>query len=181
MVELMNNEQFGYFAKDLAIELEITTSSLRRWSLEFEKEGYEFERNDKNQRIYYERDFKAFRELKRLLSNSVPFKDAIKAVVSMRMNAQKAPSVYVENEDIVRLSKRELEEIIQTSVKKAIEDEREAMFRAFEVKLNNVIEQRDRYLTQELHRSLEEKKLEIAAAKEQEIEEKKPWWKSIFN
>ena len=60
----MENE-FGYFSKDVAIELEITTSTLRRWSIELEKEGYSFHRNEKDQRIYYERDFKAFRELKK--------------------------------------------------------------------------------------------------------------------
>jgi len=40
-----------------------------------------FERNEKERRIYYERDFKVFRELKKLLSNSVPLVDSIKAVV----------------------------------------------------------------------------------------------------
>ncbi|MEF3225897.1 MerR family transcriptional regulator, partial [Campylobacter jejuni] len=90
----MENGSFGYFAKDVASDLEVTTSTLRRWSIELEKSGYQFERNDKDQRIYYERDFKAFRELKKLLSNSVPFVDAIKAVVSMDLenkNASKTP------------------------------------------------------------------------------------------
>ncbi|MEF3225947.1 MerR family transcriptional regulator, partial [Campylobacter jejuni] len=90
----MENGSFGYFAKDVASDLEVTTSTLRRWSIELEKLGYQFERNDKEQRIYYERDFKAFRELKKLLSNSVPFVDAIKAVVSMDLenkNASKTP------------------------------------------------------------------------------------------
>lgn len=50
------------------------------------------------------------------------------------------------------------------------------MFQVFEYKLNNLIEQRDRHLTKELERSLEEKRLEIAAS-----EENKPWWKRLFN
>ena len=103
----MENE-FGYFSKDVAIELEITTSTLRRWSIELEKEGYKFHRNEKEQRIYYERDFKAFRELKKLMSNSVPISDAIKAIASRDFegeNADRTPSVY---SDMVRLSKREL-------------------------------------------------------------------------
>lgn len=44
------------------------------------------------------------------------------------------------------------------------------MFQAFEYKLNNVIGQRDRHLPKELQRSLEEKRMEIAAS-----EENKPW------
>lgn len=63
---MKNAEEFGYFAKDVAVDIEITTSTLRRWSNELEKEGYTFQRNVKDQRIYYERDFKAFRELKKM-------------------------------------------------------------------------------------------------------------------
>ncbi|GIN87588.1 hypothetical protein J6TS2_39740 [Heyndrickxia sporothermodurans] len=71
-------QTFGYFSKDVALELEITTSTLRRWSIELEKLGYVFDRNDKEQRIYYERDFKALRELKKLLAHNVSFTDAVR-------------------------------------------------------------------------------------------------------
>lgn len=177
MNALNSSEKFGYFAKDVASDLEITTSSLRRWSIELEKEGYKFERNEKDQRIYYERDFKAFRELKKLLSHSVSFVDAVKAIISMDLenkNANLTPSVHSED---IRLSKQELQGLIREAVKQAVEEEREAMFQAFEYKINNVIEQRDRNLTKELHRSLEEKRLEIAAAEER----KASWWKKLFN
>lgn len=172
--------KFGYFAKDVAADLEITTSTLRRWSIELEKLNYSFERNEKEQRIYYERDFKAFRELKKLLSNSVPFVDAVKAVASMGMenkNASKTPSVFREE---IRLSRDELQEIIHQAVKAAVEEEREAMFQAFEHKMNDVIEKRDRVLTQQLQQSMEAKRLEVAAAKETESESPKSWWQKLF-
>lgn len=175
---MKNANSFGYFSKDVAADLEITTSSLRRWSIELEQHGYIIERNEKGQRIYYERDFKALRELKKLLSNNVSFTDALKAVVSMNLdekNAIKTPSVFT---DEIRLSKSELEETIQRVVKVAIEEERENMFKAFEYKMNDVVEKRDRLLTMQLQQSLEEKKLEIAAAKEEE--NAKPWWKKLF-
>lgn len=176
-----NGNNFGYFAKDVAADLEITTSTLRRWSIELEKMEYTFERNEKDQRIYYERDFKAFRELKKLLGNSVPFIDAVKAVSSMVLenkNASKTPSVY--NEEM-RLSKHELHEIVHKAVKEAVEEEREAMFKAFEHKMNDIIEKRDRTLTQQLQQSLEAKRLEIAASQEEEKKEEKSWWKKLFN
>ncbi|NEU36176.1 DNA-binding protein, partial [bacterium LRH843] len=50
--------------------------------------------------------------------------------------------------------------------------------RAFEAKMNDVIEKRDRILTHELNRSLEEKRLEIAAASEEESP--KSWWQKLF-
>lgn len=109
-----NTNHFGYFAKDVAMELGITTSTLRRWSIELEKAGYTIERNEKEQRIYYERDFKALRGIKKLLSHSVAFADAINAVVAMDVDYQNAtwtPSAYKQE---LRLSKDELQEIIIT-------------------------------------------------------------------
>ncbi|WP_343310584.1 hypothetical protein AAHT65_17350 [Bacillus atrophaeus] len=52
-------------------------------------------------------------------------------------------------------------------IEQAIEKEREAMFKAFEAKLNDVVEKSDRILTQQLNRSMEERRLEIAAAQEE--------------
>ncbi|MDW0110949.1 DNA-binding protein [Sporosarcina aquimarina] len=169
----MENE-FGYFSKDVAIELEITTSTLRRWSIELEKQGYSFQRNEKEQRIYYERDFKAFRELKKLLANLVPFADSINAVATRNFeneNAQKMPSVYSET---MRLSKREVEDI----VKKAIEDEREILLDALEKRMSDTIEMRDQLLTQQLRETIDESQKQLAAASHQE--EKKAWWKRLF-
>ncbi|MFE0507862.1 MerR family transcriptional regulator [Peribacillus butanolivorans] len=171
---MVNSKSFGYFSKDVALELKITTSSLRRWSIDLEKLGYTFERNEKEQRIYYERDFKALRELKKLLANNVAFADAVKAVVSMNLegkNAVKSPRVFT---DEIRLSKSELEELIHKTVKKAIEEEREIMFQGFEMKMNDAVEKRDRLLTTQMRKNLDEKAFEIAAAKE---ENKKKWWK----
>jgi len=91
----------------------------------------------------FERDFKAFRELKKLLINLVPFVDATKAVVSMDLenkNSLKTPSVYT---DKMRLSTRELNDIVQKAVKETIMEEREMMFQAFENKMNDVVEKRD--------------------------------------
>lgn len=168
----MENE-FGYYSKDVANELGITTSTLRRWSIELEKEGYIFHRNEKEQRIYYERDFKAFRELKKLLSNSVPFTDAIKAIASTdfeNKNAGQTPSVYSE---MIRLSKRELEEIVT----KAIEKEHEKMIKVFEEKLNDTIEMRDRMLMQQLKKSLEENRKLIEDPQHKKSES---WWQKLF-
>lgn len=149
--------ELGYFSKDLALELEITTSTLRRWSIALEKNGYIFERNEKEQRVYYDRDFRALRELKLLLSNSIPFDNAIKVVASMDFeneNPQKTPSVYNE---MIRLSKSELQLIIQS----ALEQEREIILAAMDEKLNNKIEQRDRALVHQLKETLTEKQLEL--------------------
>lgn len=171
VINAMDNK-FGYFSKDVAQELQITTSSLRRWSIELENEGYNFQRNEKKQRIYYERDFKAFRELKKLLANSVPFTDAIKAICTRDFeeeNAQQTPSVYSE---MVRLSKRELQDI----VKQAVEEEREILLQAIQEKLDNTIESRDRILTQQLRKNFEENQQKLL---EVSLVPKAKWWDKL--
>ena len=62
--------------KTVAEDINISPNTLRRWSIELEKHGYQIERNDKNNRIYYERDYKAFRELKKLLDAGISMESA---------------------------------------------------------------------------------------------------------
>ncbi|MCY7773485.1 MerR family transcriptional regulator [Bacillus haynesii] len=172
--------QYGYFAKDVAADLSVTSSTLRRWSLELEKHGYIFERNEKEQRIYFERDFKTFRELKRLLSNSVPFIDAIKAVATTKTDeksATRTQGVFFDR----RLSEQQFREIINEEVQAAMAEEREMMFRAFEQKLDNIIERRDRSLMHEIRKDREKQLLETAATFETpKSAEKKSFWRRIF-
>lgn len=82
---------------------------------------------------------------------------------------------------MVRLSKHELHEIVHVAVKNAIEEEREAMLSSFENKLNDVVEKRDRILTQQMKRSLEEQReqhlLEVAATQE---ETRSSWWSKLL-
>lgn len=61
-------------------------STLHRWAIFLEKKGYLFERNDKNQRIFYKNDYDALTKLKELLNNSVSFENVIEVVVSRIQN-----------------------------------------------------------------------------------------------
>jgi len=163
--------QKSYWAKDIAELLDITTSNLRRWSIDLENEGYCFYRDEHNRRAYLEKDIMPLKKLKEFLSNNMSKNDAIKAVVSMFPQDDNGVFTIPVNEDEIRLSKRELKEIVQEAIKEAIDEEREAMFQVFERKMNDTLEQRDRLLTHHLQATLEERRLEIAAAKE-----KKKWW-----
>lgn len=185
---LSNASEYGYFAKDVAADLEITTSTLRRWSIELEKAGYKFERNEKDQRIYYDRDFKAFRELKKLISNSVVLVDAINAVVSMDvegLNASQTPSVYREE---TRLTRQFLEEILDEKINKAIQQafeegrqQGQKEIKEMMKKIEKRSEERDDNLMSVI-RSIQEEKEEvkqlIAASQEQA---KKTFWQRLFS
>ncbi|MED4116846.1 MerR family transcriptional regulator [Priestia megaterium] len=163
--------QKSYWAKDIAELLDITTSNLRRWSIDLENEGYCFYRDEHNRRAYLEKDIMPLKKLKEFLSNNMSKNDAIKAVVSMFPKDNNSVFTISVNDDEIRLSKRELKEIVQEAVQEAIEEEREVMFRAFENKMSDTLEKRDRLLTQHLQTTLEERRLEIAATQEQ-----KKWW-----
>lgn len=174
--------EYGYFSKDVALKLDINASTLRQWTLAMEKEGYEFHRNDKNQRIFYDRDINLLFELKNLIEKTRNRENAIKTIVSGQKsvdNAEKMLSVHENERDNIIVSKSDLEALIQSSVEKAIEKEREAMFKVFEAKMNDTIEQRDRYLVQQLNQSMEQTRLQIAAA--QEEEKKKGFFSRLFN
>lgn len=185
---LSNASEYGYFAKDVAADLEVTTSTLRRWSIELEKAGYKFERNEKDQRIYYDRDFKAFRELKKLISNSVVLVDAINAVVSMDvegLNASQTPSVYREE---TRLTRQFLEEILDEKINKAIQQafeegrqQGQKEIKEMMKKIEKRSEERDDNLMSVI-RSIQEEKEEvkqlIAASQEQA---KKTFWQRLFS
>jgi DNA-binding transcriptional MerR regulator len=184
---LSNASEYGYFAKDVAADLEVTTSTLRRWSIELEKAGYRFERNEKDQRIYYDRDFKAFRELKKLINNSVVLIDAINAVVSMDvegLNASQTPSVYREE---TRLTRQFLEEVLDEKINKAIQQafeegrqQGQKEIKEMMKKIEKRSEERDDNLMSVI-RSIQEEKEEvkqlIAASQEQE---KKTFWQRLF-
>lgn len=173
--------EYGFFSKDVALKLDINPSTLRQWCLAMEKEGYEFQRNEKEQRIFYNRDINLLFELKNLIEKTRNRDDAIKSVVSRQKsvnNAEKMLGVNENERDNITISKEDLQGLIQESVEKAIEKEREAMFKAFEMKMNDTIEQRDRYLVHKLNESMEQKRLEIAAA--QEEKKKKGFWARLF-
>jgi len=166
--------QNAYWAKDIAQLLDISTSNLRRWSIDLENVGYRFYRDEHNRRAYLEKDIMPLKKLKEFLGNSMSKNDAINAVIAMFPQDENGVITTPVNNDYMRVSKRELQEI----VKEAIEEEREMMFKAFETKMNDAVEKRDRILTKQLRNTFEESQKLIAAT---QSEEKTSWWKKLFS
>lgn len=77
----MNNiEEFGYFAKTVSARIGVAKDTLRNWSLKLESDGVTFERNTRGQRIYYEKDIRAFQNMKELLDLQQPLNDVSKII-----------------------------------------------------------------------------------------------------
>ncbi|PEG16309.1 DNA-binding protein [Bacillus toyonensis] len=99
--------EYGYFAQEVAKQLDINTNTLRRWSIELEKMEYIFERNERNQRIYYENDIDILKQMKEYLNQNWKLEEAAtRSMETTEENAPKTDSVQEENETEVTLRKR---------------------------------------------------------------------------
>ena len=161
--------EYGMFAKELSLNLDINTNTLRRWAIELEEQGYEFSRNDKNQRIYYERDILALSDFQKIIDKTQSLENTAKAVVAKvndKKNAETMLGVIENNNDKMVFSKEELDELINRVADEAVERAAEHLSRKF----MDVIEQRDKQIVHNLTETMEQKRLEVATA----IEEGKP-------
>lgn len=75
-----HGNEIGYFSKIVSDRLNISTDTLRSWSLRLESNGIVFERNDRNQRIYYAKDIRAFENMKELLRLQQPLDEVAKTI-----------------------------------------------------------------------------------------------------
>ena len=140
------------FAKELALNLDINTNTLRRWAIELEEQGYEFSRNDKNQRIDHQRDILALSDFQKIIEKTQSLEITAKAVVSRvndKKNAEMMLGVIEESKDKIVLSKEELDDLINRVADEAVERAAEHLCKKF----LDVIEQRDRKLIHDLNRN----------------------------
>lgn len=71
----------AYAPREMAVILDIGDSTLRKWCIALEKNGYIFIRNEQNSRIYVERDIVVLRHFQNLLSvYNMNIKDAANLV-----------------------------------------------------------------------------------------------------
>uniref|UniRef100_C5DB37 Putative DNA binding protein n=1 Tax=Geobacillus sp. (strain WCH70) TaxID=471223 RepID=C5DB37_GEOSW len=170
-----NIGEFGALAKEVSLFLDINPNTLRRWSIELEKCGYVFQRDEKDRRIYYKRDILALTEFKKFLEKTQSLENAAKAVVESvkdRENAEKTLSVIVQNSDKITFTKEELEAYTKRIVEETAQKTAEQILHKF----NQTLEQRDRQLVQSLQQTMEQRRLELAAA----TEEKQSFWSRLF-
>lgn len=78
---VVNSEMF-YLSKDVAETLDIKLSTLRRWCLELEKNGYHFQRDSNNNRMFFERDIIVLRQFKQLMDAKLSWEAATQAVIA---------------------------------------------------------------------------------------------------
>lgn len=180
----------AYFTKDVADNLEIVTSTLRKYCLLLERAGYKFDRNEKEQRIFYDRDLVILRRLKQYTMDSgMTLENAVKEVVS---RVEKASEALEDDGDYSEVPDTERYNALETKLDQLLDyvrkqeeyikkqDERIEAQERFNRELISRLEEQQRYIAESLDkrdqqltsaiRELQEAPKLIAAAKEREIE-----------
>lgn len=72
-----------YYSSDVCANLDLSSSTLRKWAIDLEAAGYEFDRNHLNQRLYKDADLVVLRRLKETVKDKrMSLADAINVIVS---------------------------------------------------------------------------------------------------
>lgn len=176
----VTNAQFkSYWSSDMAKMLDISTSTLRKWSLAMESEGYPFIRDEHDRRAYLERDIVPLHKMRELLSDGMSMENAAKAVV-LRFSEQILDTVTtpvtVDNE---RSSERYIDLVNKFE---AIEQENLSMRKQLG-RIEDLLEAQEQRMNAQndsmtvMLRELLETKRMIAAADERSIWKKLKFWK----
>lgn len=190
----MNEFEKAYTTKEVSLTLDIGTSTLRKWCLALEENGYQFLRTDNQKRLFVERDLVTLRYFQKLVQGeNFSLENAAKVVASKykgEASETGTPIVLSQNEIEKRDFKRS-DEILQELLERFEKQEQfnQELLRLNQELLQRLEEQqkyieermnkRDELLMQSLKESMETRKM-IAAAKEEEEKKKKGFWSRLF-
>jgi DNA-binding transcriptional MerR regulator len=173
----MDFHEKAYTTKEVSVTLNIGDSTLRKWCLSLEKNGYNFIRNDQNKRLYTDRDLVALRHFQMLVQqNNFPMENA-SLVVASRFQGEASESgtgiVLQNNEEYRRSSER------YEALEKKL-DEQQELIKTLIQKLDERDKQRDQMLMQHMREIQETKQLLLASKEEEELKQEKGFFSRLF-
>lgn len=135
-----------YAPKEVAALLGIEPVTLRNYAKLLEGQGYNFHKNEKSQRGYFDKDIIAFKKLIALKNQSgMTLERAVNAVISWIQSENKAHS-DIENGAIQNISERSKEEIL-----KEFQEFKEQQL-AFNQELLQQLKNQQKYIEETLNR-----------------------------
>jgi DNA-binding transcriptional MerR regulator len=142
----------AYWAKEVAEALQISDSTLRKWCIALEKNGYEFTRGTNNSRAFVERDIIVLRRMKELVQGrGVTVEHAANAVISSVETDTRTTGVHEANE-VKEVAVRDSQEVvISTELLKQIL-ERQERLEALNQELLRRLDEQQRYINERLER-----------------------------
>ncbi len=107
----------AYTTKEISLTLDIGSSTLRKWCLALEENGYLFARTDNQRRLFVERDLVALKYFQKLVQGeNFSLDNAAKVIAAKyktKASESRTPSVLQENEEEQRYFERSYDEDIQ--------------------------------------------------------------------
>lgn len=182
---MMQEQEKAYTTKEISDHLEIGTSTLRKWCLALEENGYKFSRTESNKRLFVDRDLVALKYFKKLVQGeNFSLGNASKVIASKytsKASETRTPTVLQENDDeqhSLRRSDEMIQQLIEHMKKQDEHIERQERFNQEllerldkqQTYIEERLNERDKTLVQSLREVQETKKLIAAAREEQKIE-----------
>lgn len=177
----MERTERPFTAKEVSAILEIGDSTLRKWCLAIEEQGYNFPRTDNNKRLFFKHDIdllKTFRKFVKVQNMSM--ENAATLIVSKveekvfenQNSENNVPATRSDNEVIQKLLHHiEQQEQFNKELLRRLDEQQKY--------IEERLSKRDEALMQSLREVQETKRL-IAAAEEERREEKKNIWSRLF-
>lgn len=176
------NDRTFLYAQAVAKELDISTSSLRRWCGAMEKAGYSFERH-KDARMFFEKDQELLKQIKqRLEDGQESLETAIYNI--LHLDPEDHTIGTSASGAKIQLSVDELRQLISSAVQDGVAASNERMIQAMDQKLSDHIEMMDKIKMKQLRQLMDDKQQQIELEKGQNevvaTKEKKPLWKRLL-
>jgi len=186
----MSTSENAYWGKEVAEILQIGESTLRKWCLSLENEGYTFTRGQHKSRAFLDHDILTLRRMKELIQNKdVTLKTASEIVVSTFEKGDRTRAVLQENELVEvsvpsALSVRQEELLMEVLERQErLEEQNRLLISKLgeqQKYIDEKLEKRDKQFIEAIRESQESKKLIASALEQQEQREREEQNKGFF-
>ncbi|MCM3165104.1 DUF3967 domain-containing protein [Metabacillus litoralis] len=189
----MDSYEKAYTPKEISLTLDIGDSTLRKWCIALENQGYQFIRNDQNKRVFVDANIVVLRHFKELVQNhSMQLNNAAMLVIDRFGKgtfSQGTDVVPVKNNSDLDRSNDEVISKLMNYIEQQEErfEKQEQFNRTLLERLDQQqkyieerLNQRDETLIQSLREVQETKKLIAAAEEKRDEENKKGFLQRLF-
>ncbi|MES9761735.1 DUF3967 domain-containing protein [Priestia megaterium] len=157
----------SYFGNEVAKVIGIGNSTVRKYAIALEEQGYEFQRGINNSRVFYNKDILMLQRLMTIMNKkSTTLEQAVKLAVSTVEEDIITTPVTDKEHDITVVERLERLEQINVKLVQQLQEQQRMLFERDS--------KRDEQLTNVIREIQETKRLTAAA------QEKRPWWKRLF-
>lgn len=170
---MKDDKQKSYWSNEVAKLLDISTSTLRKWSIALEGAGYPIIRDGNDRRAYLEGDLMPLQRMRELLADGMSMENAANAVV-LRFSEQSVTAVTL---PVIQQDERSHERHLEMVGELREVRQENKMILEYMERMDQRMQQQHEGMTHLLREQMEMRRQLAASAEDQQ---RKPWWKRIF-